>query len=54
LGFGRGIGAAVYGNYTSGFLYFTLYKYLKTTLPELGGYRAFFSALIAEIVAIMY
>jgi hypothetical protein len=54
IGFGRGIGAAVYGNYTSGFLYFTLYKFFKTTLPELGGYRAFVSAFIAEIAAILY
>lgn len=54
IGFGRGIGAAIYGNYTSGFLYFTLYKYLKMTLPEFGGYRAFISAFIAEIVAILY
>lgn len=53
-GFGRGIGAAVYGNYSSGLLYFTIYKYLKTTMPELGGFRPLIAAFLAELVAIMY
>jgi hypothetical protein len=54
LGFGRGIGAACYGNYSSGLLYFTLYKYLKTNMPELGGFRCFAAAFTAEIFAILY
>lgn len=33
VGFGRGIGAAIYGNYTAGFFYFVVYKWLKTNMP---------------------
>ena len=54
LGFGRGIGAACYGNYTSGLLYFTIYKYLKTNIPEFGGFRCFIAAFTAELFAILY
>ena len=53
VGFGRGIGAAVYGNYSSGFIYFVLYKWLKTHMPELGGFKAFLAGFIAETIAIL-
>jgi hypothetical protein len=54
VGFGRGIGAAVYGNYTAGFLYFVFYKWLKNTMPELGGFKALIAGFVAETVAILY
>lgn len=54
VGFGRGIGAAVYGNYMAGFLYFVCYKWLKNNMPELGGFKAFCAGFIAEIIAILF
>ena len=53
LGFGRGIGAAVYGNYTAGFLYFIIYKWLKTNMPELGGFKNLLAGMLAESSAII-
>lgn len=54
VGFGRGIGAAVYGNYSSGFIYFVAYKWLKNNMNELGGLKAFLAGLIAETAAILF
>lgn len=53
VGFGRGIGAAVYGNYTAGFLYFVFYKWLKNNMSELGGFKALIAGFIAETTAIL-
>ena len=49
-GFGRGFGAAVYGNYSVGFIYFFAYKWLKTNMPQWSG-KNLISAAIAETVA---
>jgi hypothetical protein len=54
MGFARGLGAAVYGNYTCGFIYFYIYKWLKNNMPELGGAKAFLAGFMAETCAIMY
>jgi len=54
VGFGRGIGAAIYGNYTAGLIYFVLYKWLKNNMPELGGFKALIAGFIAETVTILY
>jgi Mitochondrial carrier protein len=54
VGFGRGIGAAIYGNYSCGFIYFVLYKWLKNNMPELGGFKALIAGFFAETVAILY
>jgi hypothetical protein len=53
VGFGRGIGAAVYGNFSAGFIYFILYKTLKNKMPELGGFKALIAGFIAETIAIL-
>lgn len=54
-GFGKGIGAAVYGNYSSGFIYFVLYKYLKTNMPDyFGNLRMVVAGFFAETVAIIF
>lgn len=55
VGFGRGIGAAVYGNYSAGFIYFVFYKWLKNNMPELrGGCKQLIAGFIAEATAIMF
>ncbi len=54
-GFGRGIGAAIYGNYSSGFIYFVLYKYLKTNIPDyFGNLRLLVAGFVAETIAIIF
>lgn len=53
VGFSRGIGAAMYGSYTSGFVYFIIYKWLKSNIPELGGFKNLLAGMIAETTAIM-
>ena len=54
-GFGRGIGAAAYGNYSSGFVYFVLYKYLKTNMADyFGNLRIVLAGFVAETIAIMF
>ena len=53
VGFGRGIGAAIYGNYSSGFLYFVFYKWLKNNMPELGGCKQLIAGFVAETIAIL-
>jgi hypothetical protein len=54
VGFGRGIGAAIYGNYSCGFIYFVLYKWLKNNMPELGGFKALVAGFVAETTAILF
>lgn len=55
VGFGRGIGAAVYGNYSAGFIYFVFYKWLKNNMPELrGGCKQLIAGFVAEATAIMF
>jgi hypothetical protein len=54
-GFGRGIGAAIYGNYSSGLIYFILYKHLKTSLSDyFGRFKVLAAGFLAEIAAIMF
>lgn len=53
VGFGRGIGAACYGNYTAGFVYFVAYKWLKTNMPH-WSCKNLIAGVIAETGAILY
>ena len=53
VGFARGIGAAVYGNYCGGFILVLLYKYFKMKLPESPA-RNMLAASIAEAATIVY
>jgi hypothetical protein len=52
-GFGRGISAAIYGNYTAGFFYFVAYKYMKTNLPD-WKLKNLIAGFLAESLAIIY